>query len=115
MADETSNPSFVEAVRAYCEHRNIQFDRTPEGGVAVWHQRMLEAIENQSVFTLLCHPINLAVKNDTWGDPLEQFLFPVIDLLGELNRTKEAWVCTSGQMTAFYKQVSNLDQSMDQL
>ncbi|MEN8230532.1 MAG: polysaccharide deacetylase family protein [Bacteroidota bacterium] len=106
MADETSNPSFVEAVRAYCQRRNIPFNRTPEGGVAVWRQRMLEAIENKSVFTLLCHPINLAVKNGAWEDPLEQFLFPVIDLLGELNRTKKAWVCTCGQMSAFYRQVS---------
>ncbi len=106
IADEKTNKSFVDAVRAYCQSRNIQFERTPEGGVTIWHQRMLEAIENQSVFTLLCHPINLAVQNSAWRDPVEQFLFPVIDLLGELNRTKKAWVCTCAQMTEFYRQVS---------
>ena len=108
MADEKTNKSFVDAVRAYCRSRNIQFVRTPQGGVAIWHQRMFEAIDNQSVFTLLCHPINLAVNNAVWRNPLEQFLFPVIDLLGELNRTKEAWVCTCAQMTEFYRQVISL-------
>jgi peptidoglycan/xylan/chitin deacetylase (PgdA/CDA1 family) len=106
IADETSNKSFVDAVRAYCRSRNIPFVRTPEGAVTVWRQRMLEAIENQSVFTLLCHPINLVVSNDAWGNPLEQFLFPVIDLLGELNRTNQAWVCNCGQMAKFYRQVN---------
>lgn len=103
MADENANKQFVDAVRSYCQSRGISFVRTPEGGVTIWRQRMLEAIESQSVFTLLCHPINLAIKNAVWGDPLEQFLFPVIDLLGELYRTKKAWVCTCGQMTDFYK------------
>lgn len=103
IADENANKQFVDAVRSYCQSRGIPFVRTPEGGVAIWQQRMAEAVEDQSVFTLLCHPINLAVKNAAWGDPLEHFLFPVIDLLGELNRTKKAWVCTCGQMTDFYR------------
>ncbi len=81
----------------------MPFKRTPECGLAIWRQRMAEAIESQSVFTLLCHPINLAVKNAVLGDPLEEFLFPAIDLLGELNRTNKAWVCTCGQMAEFYK------------
>ncbi len=106
MADKNINKPFVDAVRAYCQGRGIPLIRTPEGGVAIWHQRMIEAIENNGVFTFLCHPINLAVSNDIWGNPLEQFLFPVIDLLGELNRTKKAWVCTCGQMTDFYKEVT---------
>jgi peptidoglycan/xylan/chitin deacetylase (PgdA/CDA1 family) len=106
MADEKYNKSFVDAARSYCESRNIPFSRSPEGGVTVWRQRMSEAIENQTVFTLLCHPINLAVHNAAWKNPLEYFLFPVIDLLGELNRTSTAWVCTCAQMAAFYRQVS---------
>jgi hypothetical protein len=68
---------------------------------------MFEAIENHSVFTLLCHPINLAVKNAAWRDPLEQFLFPAIDLLGELNHSKKAWVCTCAQMAEFYRKVED--------
>ena len=106
MADEKANKPFVDAVRAYCRSRDIPFVRTPAGGVSIWRQRMMEALENQSVFTFLCHPTNLAVSNAVWGNPLEQFLFPAIDLLGELNRTKKAWVCTCGQMTDFYRQVS---------
>ena len=106
IADENSNRSFVDAVRAYCQSRNIPFVRTPEGGVTIWRQRMLEAIENQSVFTLLCHPINLVVFENAWGNPLEQFLLPIIDILGELNRTKQAWVCTCAQMAQFYRQVT---------
>ncbi len=102
----SADKSFVDAVGAYCQSRNIQFERTPECGLAIWRQRMAEALENQCVFTLLCHPINLVVENPVWGDPLEQFLFPAIDLLGELNRSKKAWVCTCGQMAAFYRGVS---------
>ena len=62
---------------------------------------MFESTDDQSVFTLLCHPINLAINNVAWIDPLEQFLIPALDLLGELNQTKKAWVCTCAQMTAF--------------
>jgi len=102
MADEKTDKSFVEAVQAYCLSRNIPFTRTPQCGLAIWRHRIFEAIENQSVFTLLCHPINLAVENADWGDALEQFLFPVIDLLGELNRAKKAWVGTCAQMAEFY-------------
>ncbi len=104
MADEKSNKSFVDGVSTYCRSRGIPFVRTPKGGVAIWRQRMLEAIENQSVFTLLCHPTNLAVESTAWGDPLKEFLFPSIDLLGELNRSKKAWVCTCGQMADFYRE-----------
>ncbi len=106
MADATANKSFVDAVRVYCKSRNIPFERTPEGAVKIWHQRMKEAIAGQHVFTFLCHPINLAVIDDAWGDPVEQFLFPVIDLLGEFARTKQAWVSTCAEMAAFYRQVS---------
>jgi peptidoglycan/xylan/chitin deacetylase (PgdA/CDA1 family) len=107
IADEKTDKSFVDAVRAYCQSRNIEFERTPECGMIIWRQRMFEAIENHSVFTLLCHPINLAVKNAEWGDPLEQFLFPSIDLLGELNHNKKAWVCTCTQMAEFYRKVED--------
>jgi hypothetical protein len=106
IADEKTDKTFVDAVRAYCQSRNIAFERTPECGLTIWQQRMFEAIDYQSVFTLLCHPINLAIKNPVWGDPLEQFLFPVIDLLGELNRSKKAWVCTCAQMADFYRNFS---------
>ncbi len=104
VADEQANGVFVEAVRTYCRTRNIPFFRTPTGAVAVWRQRMLDAIASRSVFTLLCHPINLAVLSDRWGDPVEEFLFPVIDLLADHARRREAWVCTCGQMADFYRQ-----------
>ena len=102
IADEQANGLFVDAVRSYCDSRGIPFIRTPEGGVRVWEQRMQDAIDNQSVFTFLCHPTNLAVKDDRWGDPVEEFLFPVIDKLGQLHRDKKAWVCTCNQMADFY-------------
>lgn len=105
IADETANKTFVDSVRIYCETREIPFIRTPAGGVAIWRQRMTETIESQSIFTLLCHPTNLAVKDNPWGDPVEEFLFPSIDKLGELQRSKKAWVCSCGELTDFYKQV----------
>jgi peptidoglycan/xylan/chitin deacetylase (PgdA/CDA1 family) len=104
IADEQANGQFVAAVRAYCRSRNIPFVRTPAGGVAVWRQRMDDTIAAAGVFTLLCHPINLAVRDARWGDPVEEFLFPVIDLLGAHARSRRAWVCTCGQMADFHKQ-----------
>ncbi len=103
IAEEPANGVFVEAVRVYCRRRGISFERTPAGGVAVWRQRMLDAIVSRSVFTLLCHPINLAVLSDRWSDPVEEFLFPVIDLLAGHSNRREAWVCTCGQMADFYR------------
>jgi peptidoglycan/xylan/chitin deacetylase (PgdA/CDA1 family) len=105
VADEQANGVFIDAVRAYCRSRGVPFRRTPSGGVAVWRQRMLDAIESKSVFTLLCHPINLAVLSDRWGDPVEEFLFPVIDLLADHARKANAWVCTCTQLADFYRQV----------
>ncbi len=106
IADEKTNQSFVEITRAFCRSRDIPFIRTPKGGVAIWQQRMSEAIKDQAVFTLLCHPINLTLDPAPGEDPLEQFLLQVIDLLGELNKTKKAWVCTCAEMSAFYRRVS---------
>jgi len=111
MADEKTDKSFVDAVRAYCVSRNIPFIRSPECGLSIWRQRIKEAIENQTVFTLLCHPINLVFQDTVRGDPLEEFLFPAIDLLGELNRSGKAWICTCGQMAAFYLEVNALSQN----
>ncbi|MBN1672711.1 MAG: polysaccharide deacetylase family protein [Kiritimatiellae bacterium] len=102
MAGERQNREFVEAVRAYCDARCIAFERTPTGAVGVWYRRMLDAVENETVFTLLCHPTNLAVRSVKWGDPVEEFLFPVIDRLGALHRGREAWVCTCAQMAELY-------------
>jgi hypothetical protein len=102
IADEAANGAMVQAVRNYCRSQSIPFDRTPTGAVAIWNRRMQEAVAAQSVFTFICHPINLAVKSDRWGDPVEEFLFPVIDRLGDLNRSKTAWVCTCGQLADFY-------------
>lgn len=102
-ADETTNRPFVEAVRSYCTRRGIPFVRTPAGGVPVWLSRCREAMNQQAVFTLLCHPINLAAVSDRWKDPVEEFLFPVIDELGRLHRSGEAFVGTCAQIAARYQ------------
>ena len=104
IADEQANSAFVQAVRTYCQKHHIEFERTPAGAVAVWQQRMTDAIETETTFTLLCHPTNLAVSSDRWGDPVDEFLLPVIDQLGQLHRTGQAWVCTCNQLTDFYWQ-----------
>jgi peptidoglycan/xylan/chitin deacetylase (PgdA/CDA1 family) len=103
MADEGANRSFVEAVRTYASRRGLVFDRSYAGGVSIWRERMREAVENQTSFTLLCHPINLAPRDSGAGDPVSEFLFPVIDRLEELRRENKAWVCTCGQMADFYR------------
>lgn len=102
IADEYANAPFVNSVRAYCDSRRIPFERTPHGGVAVWDRRMRDAIESQRMFTLLCHPINLAVLRDGWGDPLDEFLLPVIDRLAHYHHNGDAWVCTCAQLAQFY-------------
>ncbi len=103
IADETANKTFVDSARFYCQTRGIPFLRTPAGAVAVWERRMQETIENERVFTLLCHPVNLTLKDPRWGDPVEEFLFPVIDKLGKLHREQQAWVCTCNEMADFYR------------
>jgi peptidoglycan/xylan/chitin deacetylase (PgdA/CDA1 family) len=103
MADEVANSALVRAVGAYCRSRSLPFIRTPAGSLRIWNQRVREAVDAHTVFTLLCHPINLAVASDRWGDPVEEFIVPVIDRLGELNRTRAAWVCTCAQMADFYR------------
>lgn len=103
MADEGSNGAFVENVRRYCAMRDLTFERTPRGALQIWARRMADTIESQTVFTLLCHPINLAVADDRWDDPLEEFLLPAVDLLGKYHREGQAWVCTCGAMCDFYE------------
>ena len=103
MADEAANRPFVRAVAGYCRSRSIPFVRTPAGGVGIWSRRMQDAVDARGAFTLLCHPINLAVRDVRWGDPVEEFLFPVIDRLGDLHRARRAWVATCGQMADFYR------------
>jgi peptidoglycan/xylan/chitin deacetylase (PgdA/CDA1 family) len=101
-ADETANRPFVEAVRAYCERTGIPFDRTPAGGVPIWMARCRDALKRNGLFTLLCHPINLVAESERWKDPVEEFLFPVIDELGRLHRSGEAFVGTCGQVADVY-------------
>ena len=103
MADRNVDAPFVASVERYCECRGIRFDRTPRGAVTIWESRTRDAIDAQACFTLLCHPINLAVSNLLWGDSLDEFLLPVIDRLGALHRETCAWVCTCGQLTDQYE------------
>src|SRR5690606_29498273 len=88
--------------RRYCASRNIPFERTPRGGVEIWRRRMQDTIERGEVFPLLCHPINLAVADPRWDDPLEEFLFPVIDHLARLQEEGLAWVCTCADIADVY-------------
>ena len=106
IADEKANRTFVQAVRNYCELRNIPFERTPRGAVRIWRQRVLDTIERQTVFTLCCHPINLTVKGRDWSDPVTEFIFPIIDLLGCFQREGKAWICTCNQLAQLYRQVT---------
>lgn len=104
MADEVSNRTMVEAVKNYCRSRAIEYDPTPAGAVRIWTRRMADAGRAQTCFTLLCHPINLAVRSDRWGDAVEEFLFPVIDHLSALERAGKVWVATCLQMADFYRE-----------
>jgi len=103
MADE-NNASFIERVRRYCESRKISFKRTPSGGVDIWMSRVEETMRQGGVFSLLCHPINLAVRDPRWGDPLEEFLFPVFERLAALKNAGAILVPTCGEMAGFYRQ-----------
>lgn len=105
VADEKENGPFVQAVRRYCTARQIPFLRTPTGAVRVWQQRVLDTIGSGGIFTLLCHPINLTILSQRWGDPVEEFLFPVIDMLAGLQDEGKIWVCTCAQLSDFYRQI----------
>jgi peptidoglycan/xylan/chitin deacetylase (PgdA/CDA1 family) len=103
IADPGSNAEFIKAVQTYCASRGLAWERTPQLGFQVWKKRIAETVREAGVFTLLCHPINLTVHRPQWGDPLTEFLFPVIELLGELARQKRVWACTCAQMAEFYR------------
>jgi peptidoglycan/xylan/chitin deacetylase (PgdA/CDA1 family) len=105
VADEKENRPFVRAVRCYCAERQIPFLRTPVGAVGVWQQRVLDTIWSGGTFTLLCHPINLTILSEGWGDPVEEFLFPVIDMLAGLQDEGKIWVATCAQLADFYRQI----------
>ncbi len=103
IADARTHAVFVEAVRTYCASRGLPWERTPRLGFEVWRRRIEETVSEARVFTLLCHPIYLTLRSPQWGDPLEQFLFPIIELLGELAGKKRLWVCTCAQLAEFYR------------
>jgi len=102
VADE-SNAAFIERVRRYAERRGIELERTPSGAVTIWKERIRETIDNESVFTFLCHPTNLAIASDRWGDPVEEFLFPVFEELARRRDEGSLWVPTCGEMEDFYR------------
>ena len=109
IADDRTHSVFVQAVQAYCCSEGLPFDRSPRLGFEIWRRRIEEAVHQDSVFTLLCHPIYLTVRREPWGDPLKEFLFPIIELLGDLERRKRVWLCTCAQMALFYRQVMGLE------
>ncbi len=97
------NPSFVERVNAFMQSRGLHAPRTPAGAVTVWEERIRATVESQSVFTLLCHPINLTVRSERWsGDPVDDFMFKVFDRLAELQKARKLWVPTCSEMAEFY-------------
>lgn len=97
IADE-SNAAFIERVRAFTEREGIPFERTPSGAVVIWRAQIERAIRNSACFTLLCHPINLAVESERWGDPVEEFLFPVFDILATRQDAGDIWVPTCSEI-----------------
>ena len=101
VADD-NNAAFIERVNAFCTSSGIPFERTPKGALAIWRERIRQTVESGTVFTLLCHPINLVVKSDRWGDALEEFMFPVYEELAARQDAGDLWVPTSAEMTAFY-------------
>ena len=98
-----NNASFIERVMRYAEQQAIELDRTPAGAVAIWRERIRQTIEGESIFTLLCHPTNLAVLCDLWSDPVEEFLFPVFDELARQQDAGMLWVPTCAEMADFYR------------
>jgi peptidoglycan/xylan/chitin deacetylase (PgdA/CDA1 family) len=106
IAEANTHSVFVEAVRTYCTGRRLPWQRTPRLGFEVWKRRIEETVREAGVFTLLCHPIYLTVRSALWGDPLEEFLFPIVELLGELARQKRLWACTCVQMAEFYRKAA---------
>jgi peptidoglycan/xylan/chitin deacetylase (PgdA/CDA1 family) len=104
LADKTDNHTFVEAVELFCNKNNLaNYERTPSFAAKIWKKRIETSIKNETIFTLLCHPVNLTVKSALWEDPVDEFLLPVIDLLGSLTAEKKIWLCTCAEMTEFYK------------
>jgi peptidoglycan/xylan/chitin deacetylase (PgdA/CDA1 family) len=103
-ADKISNKTFVNAVNSYCQSKNLKCERTPKGAVKIWKQRIDDAISEQTIFTLLCHPINLTATNSSWSDPVEEFLFPVIEHLGELAKQNKIWACSCNALAEYYLQ-----------
>lgn len=102
IADEQANGLFVEAVRRYCALKDIKLERAPRGAVEVWRHRIQDAIDAQTCLTLLCHPINLTVLRPEWGDPVDEFMLPVIEHLATLQQRGKVWVCTCGELAEFY-------------
>ena len=102
MADE-NNPSFIRRVHLYAEQRKIPLARTPAGAAAVWAQRIRETVEGNSVFTLLCHPINLAVASEKWRDPVAEFLFPVFAELARRQDAGQLWVPTCSEIADYFR------------
>jgi len=106
MADATVNRTFTEAVEMFCRTRDLEFTRTPKHAVKIWEKRVCESIENETVFTLLCHPVNFTVESSLWKDPVDEFLLPVIERLSSLESEQKVWLCTSLEMSEFYHSIN---------
>lgn len=102
IADGDANKPFVDAVAVYCKSKNLSYERTPKFGIEIWHQRIKDAVADEAVCVLLCHPTNLAVENEAWGDPIDEFMLPVIDIVGKLHKEGKVWACTGAEMAEFY-------------
>jgi peptidoglycan/xylan/chitin deacetylase (PgdA/CDA1 family) len=103
VADEAVDGPFVEALRRYCSGKELPLSRSPRGAVQVWRERIHDTLKGGGIFTMLCHPINCTLRSDRWEDPVQEFLFPVIDLLSDLRDAGQAWVCTCGQLAELYR------------
>jgi hypothetical protein len=76
--------------------------------VRIWEQLIEDTVESGGIFTFLCHPINLTVLSENWGDPVDEFLFPVIDMLAKARDLRKTWVCTCSQLADFHRRVSGV-------
>lgn len=103
-ADVFSNASTVKQVQNYCHIKKFPFSRNVDCAINIWKQRINDTIEKQTVFTLLCHPINLVTDEK---ERVNDFLFSIIDYLSKLQNENKLWICTCSEMACFAKKIKN--------
>ena len=44
-------------------------------------------------------------------DAVEEFIFPIIEYLGDLSRQNQVWICTGSKMADFYRMKTGINHS----